>query len=117
VKIKDILTEFFYRPPTGYYNLANDNSRPDLRSLRRSRLTLRQLNRLNQLRQIQTYERAVKLAKIKRQYGQTISDDDDKSSAPSSSKPPAKQVEKNRASQPPHVIPRPNGNRQKPTDR
>jgi len=65
-----ILLELFEPAPTGYQDVAQDNSQPQLGDLRKTKLTLRQINKLRQLNDIRQYEFEEKLKSVKRQYSQ-----------------------------------------------
>jgi hypothetical protein len=63
-----ILTELYQRSPAAYQDLAQDNSRPQIQNLRKTRLTLKQLNKLRQMNDLRKYEYKEKLKDIKAQY-------------------------------------------------
>ena len=65
-----ILFELFQPAVTGYQDVAQDNSQPQLGDLRKTKLTLRQINKLRQLNDIRQYEFKEKLKDVKRQYSQ-----------------------------------------------
>lgn len=63
-----ILTELYQRSPTAYQDLSQDNSRPMIAKLRKTRLTLKQLNKLRQMNDLRKYEFEQKLKDIRTQY-------------------------------------------------
>lgn len=63
-----ILNELYSRNPSGYQNIEDDNSRPTVNNLRKTRLTLRQIHKLRQLNDIRTIEYAEKIKDIQAQY-------------------------------------------------
>jgi hypothetical protein len=63
-----ILNEIWQKEPTGYQDVAQDNSQPRLGNLRKTRLTLRQLRKLRQMNDVRTYEYKEKLKDIRQQY-------------------------------------------------
>lgn len=64
-----ILNEFFDDVDTAYENPADDNSRPYLRDLRKTKLTLKDINRLRLMSDIRRFEKNERLKSIKKQYG------------------------------------------------
>ena len=63
-----ILNELYDRSPSAYQDLSQDNSQTTLKSLRKTRLTLRQINKLRQMNDVRSYEYKEKLKDIRRQY-------------------------------------------------
>jgi hypothetical protein len=63
-----ILNEIYDRAVPGYQDLSQDNSQPELKDLRKTRLTLRQLNKLRQMNDIRNVEYQEKLKLVKQQY-------------------------------------------------
>jgi len=63
-----LLLELYRAQPRSYQDVSQDNSRPSLGDLRKTKLTLRQINRLRQLNDIRQYEFREKLQKIQAQY-------------------------------------------------
>lgn len=63
-----LLLELYQSQPKSYQDVSQDNSRPSLGDLRKTKLTLRQINRLRQLNDIRQYEFREKLEKIQAQY-------------------------------------------------
>lgn len=62
------LFEFFEAPKEGYQDVADDNSRPQLHDLRKTKLTLKQINKLRQLNDVRSYEYQENLNRVKKQY-------------------------------------------------
>jgi hypothetical protein len=54
--------------PQGYQDVGDDNSKPQLRNLRKSRLTLKQLNKLRMMNDVRKFEYKEKLKDVKKQY-------------------------------------------------
>jgi hypothetical protein len=63
-----ILNELYTRSPDAYQDLTQDNSQTTLKSLRKTRLTLRQINKLRQMNDVRSYEYKEKLKDIRKQY-------------------------------------------------
>ena len=63
-----ILNELYHRSPEAYQDVSQDNSQPQLGSLRKTRLTLRQLNKLRQMNDVRNFEYKEKLKDIRKQY-------------------------------------------------
>ena len=63
-----ILNEIYERSPEAYQDVSQDNSKPTLGDLRKTRLTLRQLNKLRQMNDVRNYEYKEKLKHVKKQY-------------------------------------------------
>jgi hypothetical protein len=63
-----ILNELYERSPSAYQDVNQDNSKPGIGDLRKSKLTLKQLNRLRKLNDIRMIEYNEKLKAIKKQY-------------------------------------------------
>lgn len=63
-----ILNELYRKEPGAYQDLSQDNSQTNLKSLRKTRLTLRQLNKLRQMNDVRNYEYKEKLKDIRKQY-------------------------------------------------
>ena len=63
-----ILNEIYQREPSGYQDVAADNTQPHLGQLRKTKLTLKQLNKLRRMNDTRTYEYAEKLKLIRKQY-------------------------------------------------
>jgi len=62
------LLEMYERQPEGYQEIGDDNTRPKLGQLRKTKLTLRQLNKLRKMQEVREYEKNAKLAKVRKQY-------------------------------------------------
>lgn len=63
-----ILNEIYERSPEGYQDVAQDNTQPQLGSLRKTKLTLRQINKLRQLNDVRAYEFQENLKRVQTQY-------------------------------------------------
>ena len=63
-----ILNELYQKEPGAYQDLSQDNSQTTLKSLRKTRLTLRQINKLRQMNDVRNYEYKEKLKQVKKQY-------------------------------------------------
>lgn len=63
-----LLQEMFDRAKPGYQELSSDNSKPQWRESRKTKLTLRQLRKLRKMLDIRNYEYAVNLNRIADQY-------------------------------------------------
>ena len=63
-----ILNELYDRSPEAYQDLSQDNSQTTLKSLRKTRLTLRQINKLRQMNSVREFEFKEKLKDIRKQY-------------------------------------------------
>ena len=55
--------------PEEYQDVGDDNSRPQLGDLRKSKLTLKQLNKLRKLNDIRQIEFGEKMERVKSMYG------------------------------------------------
>jgi hypothetical protein len=63
-----ILNEFYDRVPGAYQDLSQDNSQTTLKSLRKTKLTLRQIKKLRQINDVRTMEYKEKLKFVRLQY-------------------------------------------------
>jgi len=63
-----ILNEIYERSPENYQDVAQDNTQPQLGSLRKTKLTLRQINKLRQLNDVRAYEFQENLKRVQTQY-------------------------------------------------
>jgi hypothetical protein len=63
-----ILQELYNKYP-GYQDENDDQSKPKLGDLRKTKLTLRQLNKLRRMNDIRKHEKELSLAKIQKMYG------------------------------------------------
>ena len=59
----------FDKAPEGYQDLESDNSKPEWRESRKTKLTLRQIRKLRRMKDVRNYEKAKYLKKVKEQYG------------------------------------------------
>lgn len=60
--------EMFDKEPEGYQDLEDDNSRPKLRELRKTKLTLSQINKIRRMQEVRKFEYDTKLKNIRKQY-------------------------------------------------
>jgi hypothetical protein len=63
-----LLNEMFEPAKQGYQDQEDDNSRLELKDIRKTRITLRQLNKLRRLNDIRNYEKRQKIKLLKQQY-------------------------------------------------
>lgn len=63
-----ILKEMFDKPPAGWQDVEDDHSQPKWGESRKTTLILREINKLRRMTEVQSYERALELKKIRRQY-------------------------------------------------
>ena len=68
-----ILLELYKSAPSGYQDVAQDNSQPRLGDLRKTKLTLRQINKLRQMNDTRIYEKSKNLIQIRKQYAPATS--------------------------------------------
>ena len=67
-----ILNELYQKEPGAYQDLSQDNSQTTLKSLRKTRLTLRQINKLRQMNDVRNYEYKEKLKNVRKQYAPVV---------------------------------------------
>ena len=60
--------ELFDKEPEGFQDLEDDNSRPKLRQLRKTKLTLSQINKIRRMQEVRKFEYDEKLKYIRKQY-------------------------------------------------
>ena len=63
------LFEMFEPAIPGYQDVESDNSRPQWRESRKTKLTLRQIRKLRKMNDVRNYEKSKYLEKIHTQYG------------------------------------------------
>ena len=63
------LFEMFEPAIPGYQDVESDNSRPQWRESRKTKLTLRQIRKLRKMNDVRNYEKSKYLEKIHAQYG------------------------------------------------
>ena len=63
------LFEMFDKAPPGLQDLDSDNSKPEWRESRKTKLTLRQIRKLRRMNDVRNFEKAKYLKKVKEQYG------------------------------------------------
>lgn len=67
-----ILLELYEREKESYQDIGQDNSRPKLGDLRKTKLTLAQINKLRKLNDVRAVEFKEKLTKVKAQYAPPV---------------------------------------------
>ena len=65
------LFEMFDAAIPGYQDLDSDNSRPQWKESRKTKLTLRQIRKLRKMMDVRNFERQKHLKKVHEQYGQS----------------------------------------------
>ena len=68
-----ILQELYNKYP-GYQDENDDQSKPSLGDLRKTKLTLKQLNKLRRMDDIRKYEKELSLVKVQKMYGSSSED-------------------------------------------
>ena len=68
------LFEMFDKAPDGYQDISADNSKPEWRESRKTKLTLKQIRKLRKMNDVRNYEKANYLKKIHAQYSQPKAD-------------------------------------------
>ena len=63
------LFEMFDKAPEGYQDLSADNSKPEWRESRKTKLTLKQIRKLRKMNDVRNYEKVNYLKKVHQQYG------------------------------------------------
>lgn len=63
------LLEMFDPPVSGYQDVGQDNSRPEWRTSRKTKLTLKQIRKLRKMLDVRRYEQTEHLKKVREQYG------------------------------------------------
>lgn len=66
-----LLFEMFNAAIPGYQDLDSDNSRPQWKESRKTKLTLRQIRKLRKMMDVRNFERQKHLKKVHEQYGQS----------------------------------------------
>jgi hypothetical protein len=64
-----ILNEILDNVSTAYDDPSQDHSRPALKDLRKTKLTLRQIQKLRMVSDVRRFEQEKRLTTIKKQYG------------------------------------------------
>lgn len=65
------LYEVFDPPIAGYQDVGQDNSKPQWRQSRKTKLTLKQIRKLRKMLDVRNYEKQKYLKKLHDQYGAT----------------------------------------------
>jgi hypothetical protein len=63
------LFEMFDPAVPGYQDVESDNSKPEWRESRKTKLTLRQIRKLRRMNDVRNFEKAKYLKKVREQYG------------------------------------------------
>jgi len=63
------LMEMFNPAIEGYQDVASDNSRPEWKESRKTKLTLRQIRKLRKMMDVRNYEKKMYMKKVQEQYG------------------------------------------------
>jgi hypothetical protein len=63
------LLEMFDAPINGYQDVNQDNSKPEWKTSRKTKLTLKQLRKLRKMLDVRNYEKKEHLKKVREQYG------------------------------------------------
>jgi len=63
------LFEIFDPPVRGYQSVGQDNSRPEWRTSRKTKLTLKQIRKLRKMIDVRNFEKKAHLKRVKDQYG------------------------------------------------
>ena len=63
------LFEMFDKAPDGYQDISADNSKPEWRESRKTKLTLKQIRKLRRMLDVRNYEKQQHLTKVRKQYG------------------------------------------------
>jgi len=62
------LLEMFDAPINGYQDVNQDNSKPEWKTSRKTKLTLKQLRKLRKMLDVRNYEKKEHLKKVREQY-------------------------------------------------
>lgn len=63
------LFELYNPPVSGYQDTDSDNSKPTLKSSRKTKLTLKQIRKLRKMLDVRNYEASLHLNQVRKQYG------------------------------------------------
>jgi len=63
------LLEMFDPPVAGYQDVNQDNSKPEWKQSRKTKLTLKQIRKLRKMMDVRNYEKKQHLKKVHIQYG------------------------------------------------
>ena len=63
------LLEMFDAPINGYQDVNQDNSKPEWKTSRKTKLTLKQLRKLRKMLDVRNFEKKQHLKKVREQYG------------------------------------------------
>ena len=62
------LFEMYDAPIQGYQDVSQDNSKPQWKQSRKTKLTLAQIRKLRKMNDVRNYEKAKTLKKVRKQY-------------------------------------------------
>lgn len=68
------LYEMYDAPINGYQDISSDNSKPEWKQSRKTKLTLAQLRKLRKMLDVRNYEKKKYLKKVHEQYGQAAAE-------------------------------------------
>jgi hypothetical protein len=63
------LLEMFDAPINGYQDVNQDNSKPEWKTSRKTKLTLKQIRKLRKMLDVRNFEKKEHLKKVREQYG------------------------------------------------
>jgi len=63
------LLEMFETPINGYQDVNQDNSKPEWKTSRKTKLTLKQIRKLRKMLDVRNFEKKEHLKKVREQYG------------------------------------------------
>ena len=63
------LIEFYNPAPQGWQDVKDDHSQPEWGESRKTKLTLGMISKIRKMNEVQSYERAIDLKNIRKQYG------------------------------------------------
>lgn len=70
------LFEMFDSPVSGMQDVENDNSKPEWKTSRKTKLTLSQIRKLRKMIDVRSYEKSLHLNKVRDQYGSKSDESD-----------------------------------------
>ena len=63
------LTEFYNPAPQGWQDVEDEKSQPEWGESHKTKLTLGMISKIRKMNEVQSYERAIDLKNIRKQYG------------------------------------------------
>jgi len=63
------LLEMFETPINGYQDVNQDNSKPEWKTSRKTKLTLKQIRKLRKMLDVRNFEKKEHLKRVREQYG------------------------------------------------